>query len=126
MCIRDRDGSKETGRWVQSNRLFITPDTLDEDAMPPEDVEVQGEWRENDNGRWYRYPDGSYPKNTWVSIFGEKYFFDEKGYMVTGWVEWKDKEYYRTVSYTHLDVYKRQRSSFTASSPARPCSRNRA
>ena len=63
-------------------------------SMPPEDVEVQGEWRENDNGRWYRYPDGSYPKNTWVSIFGEKYFFDEKGYMVTGWVTWKDKEYY--------------------------------
>ena len=91
---KEKDGSKETGRWVQSNRLFITPDTLDEDAMPPEDVEVQGEWRENDNGRWYRYPDGSYPKNTWVSIFGEKYFFDEKGYMVTGWVTWKDKEYY--------------------------------
>ena len=61
-----------------------------------------GEWAQTpENGRWwYRNADGSYPANSWQQIGGKWYFFDAQGYMVTGWVQ--------SVSYTHLDVYKRQ------------------
>ena len=40
-------------------------------------------WMSNDKGWWIT--DGSwYPKNSWAKIAGKWYYFDDKGYMVTG------------------------------------------
>lgn len=47
-------------------------------------------WVKDDTGWWCRMPDGTYPQNTWfwLSYKGVEswYFFDEQGYMVTGWL----------------------------------------
>jgi hypothetical protein len=56
--------------------------------------EEKPEWKQDDTGWWYRYPDGSYPKNEWKFIDNEWYFFNEKGYMQTGWIQTKGVWYY--------------------------------
>lgn len=48
-----------------------------------------GQWQENTVGWWYQNDDGSYPKNTWQWIDGNKdgvsesYYFNENGYLLT-------------------------------------------
>lgn len=42
---------------------------------------------------WYKHKDGSYTKADWEKIEGEWYYFDYKGYMCTGWIVVKDKDY---------------------------------
>ncbi len=38
------------------------------------------------NGKWlYQHKDGTYTKNDFETIEGHTYYFDENGYMVTGW-----------------------------------------
>lgn len=43
---------------------------------------------------WYKHSDGSYTANDWEKIDGEWYFFDYNGWMKTGWIVWKGKDYY--------------------------------
>ncbi len=49
-------------------------------------------WKHNSNGWWYQRPDGSWPSNQWELIDGAWYYFNNTGYMVTGWLNlehWK-------------------------------------
>lgn len=60
---------------------------------------TKGQWlkgtSEGDTDKWwYKHSDGSYTKSNWEKIDGEWYFFDYNGWMCTGWVVWKDKDYY--------------------------------
>lgn len=47
---------------------------------------TKGEWIQDDTGYWYKHSDGSYVKCDWEKIDGEWYYFDYKGYRVTGWL----------------------------------------
>ena len=51
-------------------------------------------WHEDENGKWYQNPDGTYYINGFAEIDGTTYSFDENGYMQTGWVEKGVKDYY--------------------------------
>jgi len=47
---------------------------------------------------WYQYADGTYAVG-WAKIVSEKhgaewYYFDAKGWLVTGWLDWNGKRYY--------------------------------
>jgi len=57
-----------------------------------------GNWIQDEHGWWYQYRDNSWPKNGWAQLeYNNKnswYYFDEAGYMVTGWVTWKGRSYY--------------------------------
>ncbi len=57
-----------------------------------------GQWIKGDKGWWYSYTDGSYPKNDWRQLEWNGntywYFFDQDGWMVTGWLEWNGRKYY--------------------------------
>ncbi len=48
-----------------------------------------GKWIQDENGWWYRKPDGSYPVNEWAKLSYNRatywYHFDAKGYIQTGW-----------------------------------------
>ena len=56
-----------------------------------------GTWRKDSGGWWYHHS-GSYPKNEWKFLpwdgTGAWYFFDEAGYMKTGWHHSNGKWYY--------------------------------
>ena len=45
-------------------------------------------WKKNAKGWWVESSDGWYPKNEWMKIDGKWYYFDNRGYMVTG--AWQD------------------------------------
>ena len=59
---------------------------------------LAGKWINDAKGWWYKEPNGAYPKSTWKQIDynGVKnwYYFDEQGYMATGWKLINDKWYY--------------------------------
>lgn len=55
---------------------------------------VQEGWVKDSNGWWYRNPDNTYPKEQWKLIQGYYYYFDARGYMVTGWLNQDGKWYY--------------------------------
>ncbi|MDU4659969.1 MAG: N-acetylmuramoyl-L-alanine amidase [Clostridium butyricum] len=57
-------------------------------------INNSGEWIQDNVGWWYKHSDGSYAKCDWEKIDGEWYYFDYKGYMCTGWVIVKGKDYY--------------------------------
>lgn len=53
-----------------------------------------GYWCLDQYGWWYRNADGSYTRNNWQVINDSYYFFNESGYMRTGWIPWNNKWYY--------------------------------
>lgn len=59
-------------------------------------VVYTSQWMQDSVGWWYRRSDGTYPVNTWWQdpASGVWYYFDENGYMVTGWIEWNGGRYY--------------------------------
>ena len=69
----------------------ITPEPLSV-VEPSEDVEPG--FKEDDQGIRYMYEDGTYAINTWVSVDEGTFYFDETGYMVTGWQVINGKDYY--------------------------------
>lgn len=52
---------------------------------------LQG-WQEDENGYWFAYGDGSYPKNTWKTIDDKDYYFKANGYMASN-------EYVKSANY---------------------------
>ena len=53
-----------------------------------------GEWVSQDGNYWYRYADGSYPKNQWLELDGAWYYFDAAGWLKDGWLKYDDEYYY--------------------------------
>lgn len=50
-------------------------------------------WMHNNVGWWWQEDNGSYPASEWKMINGKRYYFDERGYMQTGWF-WDDQNWY--------------------------------
>ena len=55
---------------------------------------LQGTWKKNSKGWWYDRGNGSYPKGTFETIKGTTYYFNESGYMLTGWQKISGEWYY--------------------------------
>lgn len=47
---------------------------------------TQNGWQSDKGGRWYLFPDGSYPVSCWEKLDGKFYHFDGNGYME--WNRW--------------------------------------
>lgn len=45
-------------------------------------------WIKTPRGWWFRYADGTYPTNKWLTINHHWYLFNPDGYMCTGWHRW--------------------------------------
>lgn len=49
-----------------------------------------GKWMKDENGWWYQYEDGTFPAKTWAFLLYQNqyewYYFDERGYMLSGWL----------------------------------------
>ena len=54
-----------------------------------------GSWKQSADGRWWwDYGDGTWPAAKWLYINGKWYYFQEDGYMATGWITLYNKSYY--------------------------------
>ncbi len=69
-------------------------------GQPVKDTSVvyKAEWVYSDQAQawWYRNSDGTFPANTWWQdpATTRWYFFNEQGYMMTGWIDWNGQRYY--------------------------------
>ena len=95
----------EKSEWSYSDELYV-----DEDEVSDGTGQGQDQPGENDtpnisnpeqvgwiksSGKWYfRYPDGSYLRNSWGKIGGIWYLFDTNGEMLTGWHNRNNHFYY--------------------------------
>lgn len=84
------------GEWAASRTIELSSEQANaiRNGTADKKIPVRGEWIYDGTGWWYKHPDGSFTKNNWEEIKEEWYFFDEKGYMKTGWFEWEGKRYY--------------------------------
>lgn len=59
-------------------------------------VNKTGEWVQDTTGWWYRNEDGTWPSNGWWQDPADSvwYFFNEQGYIMTGWIDWNGARYY--------------------------------
>ena len=83
--VKAADSRGNAGDWQESQQIEITEELL---------KELQGQWIRDDKGWWYRNRDGSWTINNWQNIRSAWYFFNEEGYMKTGWISWQGKDYY--------------------------------
>lgn len=54
--------------------------------VPYQGKMLKASWEKGSKGMWYRYPDGSWATG-WALIDKKWYYFDEDGWMLTGWRE---------------------------------------
>ncbi|MGN0159370.1 MAG: hypothetical protein ACI39W_09610 [Brotaphodocola sp.] len=59
-------------------------------------VNRYGEWISDSTGWWYKNADGTWPSNGWWQDPADSvwYYFNEQGYIVTGWIDWNGARYY--------------------------------
>ena len=89
-----------------SSQLKYGGPGTNENTVVKEESEVsvvrQAKWiQEEGTGRWwYQNADGTYPRNGWWQEPTSKdwYFFNEQGYMQTGWIDWNGTRYYCNAS----------------------------
>lgn len=74
------------GCYLGADGAYVTP-------MPSAN-RTNGAWKQDAKGYWYRYADGTFPRNERVMINGTWYGFDASGYMQTGWKKTNGSWYY--------------------------------
>lgn len=95
--------------WVYSDELYVDADEVsDGTGQGQEDVTEsktpnisnpdQVGWIKSGNKWFFRYPDGSYLRDSWGKIGGVWYLFDNSGEMLTGWHLRNDHYYYMNSS----------------------------
>lgn len=84
-------GSQSAGNGVwRRTRAWSTVDSV----YRPNFEGVTMGWKKDNNGWWYQYSDGSYPKSGWQKLDGKWYYFNSDGYAKTGWLKDGGKWYY--------------------------------
>lgn len=86
----DGSGNMVMNRWqgnyyLGSDGRMVTDQWVGDCYFGSNGAYIPNGWRSNSTGWWYRYGDGSYPTNRFVSINGATYYFNGSGYMVIGW-----------------------------------------
>ncbi len=82
------------GSWEESDAWQVSAEAAAaiSDGIPAD--ALTGVWLHDARGWWYRNADKSYTVNNWQRIDNKWYFFDEAGYMKTGWILWNGLWYY--------------------------------
>lgn len=85
-------GSMAKDTWIV-DKIGTTPNLIayyvDAEGKWVEDavyLGCEGEWIIDQSGWWFQRKDGTYPKNEFEYINGKWYFFNEDGYMKTGFL----------------------------------------
>ena len=103
-------GSSSGGGGGASGTVKLSSGTTGQ-VLGVERASFDGKWMQDAKGWWIQYSDGSYPKNEWKLLPWNNstawYFFDEAGYMKTGWLNHNGKWYFlSTVSDGSLGAMK--------------------
>ena len=67
--------------------IMISPlNTVKTQGLLDTGIHYSGKWKTDENGWWFDNEDGTYAKGERKEIEGQTYYFNNSGYMVTGWV----------------------------------------
>lgn len=92
--------------WAFSDILYVDDDEVSDGTGQGRETDEEKENTPNitnpeqvgwiaSNGKWFfRYPDGTYLRNSWGKIGGVWYLFDDNGEMLTGWHNRNNCYYY--------------------------------
>lgn len=105
--VRVIPGDSSTGRygkssdWISSDEIYLPEEDVSDgsgqtNGTTPSGGATSVGWIQTGNRWYFRYPDGSYPKDEWLAWNGKWYLFDGDGWMLTGWQ-------LRNGSYYYLD-----------------------
>lgn len=90
----------EKSEWIDSDEIYIDKEDVSDGSGQVDGngistgVTSQVGWIQSGNTWYYRYPDGSYQKNSWLKVNGIWYLFDATGKMTTGWQNKDGLTYY--------------------------------
>ncbi|MBQ7535208.1 MAG: cell wall-binding protein [Stomatobaculum sp.] len=84
--------------WTDSEEFEVTDDNINSvtggyygggsgSSSNPTGGSSGGAWLTDSNGRWYINADRSYTVSNWQQIDGYWFYFDERGYVKTGWLQ---------------------------------------
>lgn len=94
----NKQNTENKGEWVESSVKYIDAAAAEQNRLGTNGSSGSAGggsgWKQDQTGWWYRNGDGSYTVNNWQMISSQWYFFNEKGYMATGWINWNGKQYY--------------------------------
>lgn len=65
-------------------------------------IALPGSWAYQNGKWWWRYEDGGWPSNCFLTIGGAEYYFDSEGYEATGWRYLSDGWHLFSGSCAHL------------------------
>lgn len=65
-------------------------------------IALPGSWAYQNGKWWWRYEDGAWPSNCFLTIGGAEYYFDSEGYAATGWRYLSDGWHLFSGSCAHL------------------------
>ena len=84
----DKNGKMAANTWI--DRSYVDADgawVKDKKQEPDKWIQSSGRW-------WYRHGDGTYTKSDWEYIGNKWYYFDQNGWMLTGWQKVSGSWYY--------------------------------
>lgn len=95
------DEYADKSEWVFSDDLYVDEDEISDGTGQGTDGSVDSTvsseavgWISN-GGKWYfRYPDGTYLRDSWGKINNVWYLFDSNAQMLTGWQKVNNEYYY--------------------------------
>lgn len=108
------------GDWTESDEWEVDEDTLDDlggsisgSSSSSSDYYTgpgasssssSGAWLRDSTGWWYCNADRSYTTNNWQQINGKWYYFNQYGYMQTGWLQspYSQKWYWLDPTYGYM------------------------
>ena len=99
----DENGNLVTDKWqgnyyLESDGKMATNKWIDNFYVGSDGQWIENKWIQSGNQWWYRHGDGTCTTNDFETIAGQRYYFDEKGYMVTGWQKINGQDYYFNAS----------------------------
>ena len=89
----DKNGKMAVDTWIDGSYVDASGVWIKDKKQEPENVTKTG-WVQY-SGHWMYYnTDGSYVKSNWKSVNSIWYYFDQNGWMVTGWMTLSSGKYY--------------------------------
>ena len=84
----DKNGKMAANTWIDGSYVDASGAWVKDKKQEPDKwIRSSGRW-------WYRHGDGTYTRSDWEYIGNKWYYFDQNGWMVTGWQKVKGSWYY--------------------------------
>lgn len=88
--------------WTESDEMYIAKEDVSDGSGQTTGQPGSGNqggvitvgWIKDGNAWYYRYPDGSYQKNSWLLVNNKWYLFDGDSRMVIGWQQKNNRWFY--------------------------------